>query len=104
MKYVLNTYHRNTSDQELLDDLEKVANHIGTDKVTMAQYDQKGKFHPGTIQKRFGSWNKALEKADLKVAQERNLSEKELFENIEEIWIKLGRQLLYGEIKNPLSK
>jgi hypothetical protein len=104
MKYELNTYHRNTPDQELLDDLKKVADQIGTDKVTRDQYDQKGKFHSGTLTNRFGPWNKVSEKAGLKVTQKRNLSEKELFENIEDVWIKLGRQPLYGEIKAPLSK
>lgn len=104
MKYELNTYHRNTPDQELLDDLKKVANQTGMDKITKDQYDQKGKFHSHTLEKRFGTWNKALEKAGLEVTQKHNLSEKELFQNIEDIWIKLGRQPLYGEIKNPLSK
>jgi hypothetical protein len=104
MKYELNTYHRNTPDQELLDDLKKVADQIGMDKLTKAQYDQKGNFHSHTLEKRFGTWNKALEKAGLKIVQKHNLSEKELFKNIEEVWIKLGRQPLYEEIKNPLSK
>jgi len=104
MKYKLNIYHRNTPDQELLDDLKKVADQIGMGKVTRDQYDQKGKFHSGTLFNRFGTWNKALEKAGLKITVKKNLSEKELFENIEEVWIKLGRQPLYEEIKNPLSK
>jgi len=104
MKYKLNMYHRNTPDQELLDDLKKVADQIGMDKVTRDQYDQKGKFHSGTLTNRFGTWNKALEKAGLKITVKQNLSEEELFKNIEEIWIKLGRQPLYDEIKKPLSK
>jgi len=104
MKYELNTYHRNTPDQELLDDLKKVADQIGMDKVTREQYDQQGKFHSGTFEKRFGTWNKALIKAGLKVTVKQNLSEEELFKNIEEIWIKLGRQPLYEEIKKPFSK
>src|SRR3990170_1101044 len=104
MKYKLNMYHRNTPDQELLDDLKKVADQIGMDKVTREQYDQQGKFHSGTFEKRFGTWNKALIKAGLKVTVKQNLSEEELFKNIEEIWIKLGRQPLYEEIKKPFSK
>jgi hypothetical protein len=104
MKYELNKYHRNSSDQELLDDLKKVADQIGMDKVKIDQYDQKGKFHSATLRKRFGTWNKTLEKAGLKIAVKQNISEEELFENIEEVWIKLGRQPLYKEIKYPLSK
>jgi 5-methylcytosine-specific restriction endonuclease McrA len=33
-----------------------------------------------------------------------NLSEEELFENLEEIWVKLGRQPKYTEMQKPLSK
>ena len=104
MKYELNTYHRNTPDQELLDDLKKVADQIGMDKVTRNQYDKKGKFHSGTLVTRFVTWNKALEKAGLKITVSQNLSEEELFRNIEEVWIKLGRQPFHGETKKPLSK
>ena len=104
MKYELSKYHRNSSDQELLDDLKKVADQIEMDKVKIDQYDQKGKFHSATLRKRFGTWNKTLEKAGLKIAVKQNISEEELFDNIEEVWIKLGRQPLYKEIKYPLSK
>lgn len=33
-----------------------------------------------------------------------NLPEEELFKNLEEIWIKLGRQPRYAEVQKPLSK
>lgn len=104
MKYKLNIYHRNTPDQELLDDLKKVTVQIGMGKVTKEQYNQKEKFHSGTLENRFETWNKAVKKAGLKITRKQNLSEKELFENIEEVWVKLGRQPKYDEIKKPLSK
>ncbi len=104
MKYELNTYHRNTPDQELLDDLKKVADQIGMEKITREQYDQKGEFNSGTLIKRFGTWNKTLEKAGLAVTVKQNIPEKELFDNIEAVWIALGRQPLYVEMKPPLSR
>ncbi len=52
----------------------------------------------------FGSWNKALEKAGLKIHIERDISKRKLFENIEEVWIKLGRQPFIKEMKQPFSK
>lgn len=33
-----------------------------------------------------------------------NLSDEELFENLEEVWIKIGRQPRYAEVQKPLSK
>ena len=104
MKYKLDIYHRNTPEKELLDDLKKVADQIGMDTVTIEQYEQMGKFHSATLRRRFGTWNKALEKAGLEVTRKLNLSERELFENIEDVWIKLGRQPLYAEVRKPLSK
>lgn len=104
MRFELNTYNRNTPDQELLDDLNKVASKLGSDKITRNEYDTNGKYSSGTLEKRFGSWSKALKKSGLEINVQRNISDKELFENIEAVWIKTGRQPLYDEIKQPLSK
>jgi hypothetical protein len=104
MKFELNPYNRNSTDKELLDDIKNVAIKLGSDKLTQSEYKKNGRFSPKTIATRFGSWNLALEKADLKITVKHNLSEKELFENIEEVWVKLGRQPLYDEMKQPLSK
>lgn len=103
MKYQLNPYHRNVPEQELLDDLKKVALKLGKGKVTKVEYDEHGKFSSGTFEKRFG-WTKAIESIGLKINMYRNISDEELFKNIEEVWIKLGRQPLNDEIKQPLSK
>lgn len=93
MKYELNTYHRNTPDQELLDDLKRVADKLGKDKMTIEEYNQNGgKYSSQTMADRFRSWNKAIEKAGLKMTNQQNISEIELFKNLEDVWIKLGRQ------------
>lgn len=104
MKYELNTYHRNIPEQDLLDDLRRVASKLGKSKVTMEEYSEHGKYAFGTLQKRFNGWTKALKKSGLDVNIERDISNEKLFENIEVVWITLGRQPLYSEIKQPLSK
>jgi hypothetical protein len=105
MKFKLNDYHRNAPEKELLEDLKRVATHLKKNRLTGQQYHEGGgKFSIHMIRDRFGKWNKALEKAGLKITIKPNLSEVELFENIEDIWIKLGRQPFYSEIKQPLSK
>jgi len=58
--------NRNIADKELIDDLIRVAEELGQDKVTVNQYDNSGLFSNRTIIRRFGSWLKALEKAGLK--------------------------------------
>jgi len=64
-----------------------------------------GKYSSTTFLRRFGSWFVALEKVGLqKTRTPANIPEEELFKNIEEIWIKLGRQPRYAEVSKPLSK
>lgn len=105
MEYKLNDFHYNTPDQDLLDDLKRVADKLSLSKISSRNYDNNGgKYSSGTIGVRFGSWNNALEKAGLKLVQQRNVSEKELFENIEEVWIQLGRQPVYRDMKDSLTQ
>ncbi len=57
-----------------------------------------------TYESRFGGWNNALVRAGLEINLKRNISDEELFENLENIWIKLGRQPKSNEVSRPLSK
>jgi len=106
MKFILNDYHRNISDTELLGDLQRVAKQLKQNSFTQAEYDKYGKYCYGTMHKRFGSWTKALRKADLEIKTNIGIiaTGEELFKNVEEIWIKLGRQPKYSEVQKPLSK
>ncbi len=101
--FELEEYNRNISDEKLLEDLKKVSKTLEKDSVTIAEYEQYGKYNHHTLQNRFGSWTDALEKAGLRINRKVNITEKELFKNIENVWIKLGRQPRYSEIKKPLS-
>jgi len=105
MKFELDEYHRGVTDDELIADLKRVALKSNKKSVTRDIQDEKGKFHSTTYIRRFGSWYNALEKAGLeKTRTPMNLPEEELFQNLEEIWIKLGRQPRYTEVQKPLSK
>jgi hypothetical protein len=104
MDFKLRTNARYFSDEELLDDLRKVARILGKETVEQREYPKLGKFSAKPFLNRFGSWNLALDKAGLKVVTLRNTSNQELFDNLEAIWLQLGRQPFYGEIKRPFSK
>ena len=105
MKFKLQTYNRNTSEEELISDLKRVADVLKRNTVTMSEYEENGKFHPSTLTRKFGSWFKVLEVANLEASRSKlNVSEEELFKNIESVWISLGRQPKYAEFKKPLSK
>lgn len=105
MNFQLNKYNRNTPNEELLDDIKRVAKILNKNTVTMGEYNNYGKFHPSTLQRRWKSWFKVLEKAGLNESRSKlNISNEELFENIKNVWIYLGRQPKYNEMKKPISK
>ena len=105
MKFELDEYHRGVTDEELLSELRRIATKLDKTAVSRVENVEYGKYGTTTYIRRFGSWFEALEKAGLeKTRTPANLPEEELFENLEEVWIKLGRQPKYGEIQKPLSK
>lgn len=105
MNYEFTPFHRNTPDEELLNDLREVAKQLNKKTVTIDEYNKYGQYHATTLTRRFGSWFRCLEIAELEPSRSRlNISEAELFQNLQEIWCCLGRQPRYHEIKKPLSK
>jgi len=91
-------------DEVLLTDLVRVANELNNPNITFNDYNKYGKYTAMTMGVRFGSWNKAKEKANLEVTYITNNSNEDLFQNILELWTILGRQPKYGEVISPNSK
>lgn len=104
MKFQLEPHHRDIPDEELLEDLVRVANELGKDKVTIDEYNERGRFHNTTLTRRFGSWFTALEKAGLKRTRNLNISDEELFNNLVDVWTSLGRQPKYNDLTNDVSR
>jgi hypothetical protein len=105
MEFKLEGYHRNTPDEILLKDLKNVSVKLTKNTVTIDEYNENGTFSASTLQRRFKSWFKALELAGLEPSRsEINISDAELFKNLENVWILLGRQPKYDEIKKPFSR
>lgn len=105
MKFELDNYHRNLPEGLLIEDLITVAQKLDKPSVTHEEYNLNGKYSSTTYIRRFGSWFSALEKAGLqKTRTPANIPEEDLFKNLEEIWMKLGRQPRYAEVQKPLSK
>ena len=82
------------SDEEYYRDLQRVANLINCDTVSYDAYKEYGKFSAEHIFHRFGKWNTALQKAGLKETgfSKDKITEQQCFDEIERIWILLGRQ------------
>ena len=66
MKFELNDYHRNTTDEELIDDVKNTAMRLNKQTLTAKEYSENGRFHSTTLYKRFGTWKRVLELCGLK--------------------------------------
>lgn len=105
MGYTLNNYHRNITDNELIDDLINVSKQLASNTVTIDQYNHYGTYHATTLTRRFGSWFKCLELAGLNASRSQlNISEEDLFQNLADLWNYYGRQPKYHEVRKPMSK
>jgi hypothetical protein len=92
------------SNEEILADLQRVASQLGVPTLPIRQYQVNGKFSHATVKKRFRSWNTALAAAGLAVVFVHELPDEELFDNLRQVWITLGRQPRKRELRPPLSR
>ena len=105
MPFELEVIHRNLDESELIADMQRVASKLGKESITRADQDEWGSVHSATIVRRFGGWPAALKKAGLENARiHLDVSKEQLFQNLEEVWTKLGRQPRMEETHEPLSK
>lgn len=93
------------SDEELINDVIKVAKLLNKTTITTVEYEKYGMASVWTITHRFGSWSSVLEKANLKqTGFNRDISNIDLFREIERIWIMLGKQPTTDDMKKGISK
>lgn len=93
--------------QELIDDMKRVSALLDKTTFSSHEYDLNGQYSSATFFIRFKSWNNALESAGLvpfEVPSGKRISEYDVLEEIERIWILLGRQPTTTDIKNGISK
>jgi hypothetical protein len=103
----LNSESRNfyISNEEYINNLKEVAILLKQNTITTSDYKKYGKFNDAKLSKRFGGWAKALAAAGLEpTGYQSVVSDEDLLEDIENIWITLGRQPTTTDIKAGLSK
>lgn len=90
------------SDEEYYEDLQRVASILKMKTVPYSEYKKYGKYSAENIIKRFGKWNNALERAGLESTGfcKDKITKRECFDEIERIWILLGRQPTSTDIIN----
>lgn len=102
MKFELSHDKRNITNQDLIEDLRRVASAHPNRRFTQEIYRKHGTYSEGTVINRFGTWNAGVEAAGLKIIREQNISEQKLFTALYELWVRLGRQPRYSELTKPL--
>jgi 5-methylcytosine-specific restriction endonuclease McrA len=90
MKYKLEPDNRNCPDKTLLDDLRATAARLGTGFLTKDQYDKYGRFCAATMQRRFGSWAKALASSGLRVTKRMCIPRDELPDDVKRVAAELA--------------
>lgn len=104
MDFQVKITQRNTSDDDLIKDVVLTAKKLQVNTLTITVYNEHGCFNASTLIRRFGSWSKVLEMAQLSPSRSPiNISNHELFDNFKKVWIYLGRQPRYSELHSPLS-
>lgn len=102
-EFNLNPWNRGITDLELLDDLRRVAQELGKTTLQYDEYPRYGRCASRIFETRFGSWNEALRAAGLEIGRRQDISDLELFENMERVWALIGRQPRRDEMKRPTS-
>lgn len=99
MEFKLNDYNRNTSDEEFLIDIKRVAEQLGQVTLTMDEYKGSGKFHPSTIRNRFDGWSKACELAGLDImpSQIKSVDSQEMIDDLKRVALQLGKDTVSGD-------
>lgn len=103
--YNKNVNNIDVSNDELLDDIRFVAKQLNKNTLTTSEYAEYGKHGRNYICYRFKTWENALKLAGLNETGFHHKVEKiDLLNDIERVWIKLGRQPTTTDIKNGASK
>ena len=94
-------------NEDYYDDLQQIAKQLNKDTVLYEDYKMYGKYAAEHVFSRFKTWDKALMAAGLQptgLARSR-IDEQTLFDELERIWTKLGRQPTSTDItKGNVSK
>jgi hypothetical protein len=106
MTFELQPFNRNVSDEMLLNDLIAAHSTLQSieSRLTFRTYKTVGKYSPSTITARFGTWNHAMQRAGLRLNDEKYVSVDSLFDNLRIVWIAKGRQPVYRDMNAPPSE
>jgi 5-methylcytosine-specific restriction endonuclease McrA/uncharacterized protein YbdZ (MbtH family) len=91
------------SEDDLVSALRDVAKRLNTEFVPERTFSKYTGISCHTIERRYGLWREFCEIAGFKPVYTRTDNRDTLFQNLDEVWQKLGRQPRAKEMRQPLS-
>jgi len=104
MDFKIKLHLTKVSDNELLEDLTRVASLLQKSTLSISDYEKHGQYSYDSYRNHFGTWKNALSRAGLNRFRNWGTSSEEFLENLKDVWVKLGRQPTYAEMIIPFSK
>lgn len=99
------TRTRTLDNDGLLAELRRVADVVGGNTISKADVLKHSRIDPRTFELRFGSWENAIGKAGLNIADSaKRYTDDELYTNLMETWEVLGHRPTCAEMSLPFSK
>lgn len=96
---------RRVTDQEVMGEIRRVAEHLGKDSLTVEEFNEHAKVSAGTVRTRFGTWREGLQAAGLTpVNHGRRYTDEDCFENLLAVWTHYGRPPKYQEMNRAPSE
>jgi hypothetical protein len=97
---------RMLTDEELVAELRRVADILGTRTLTREAFRRHSDgVNDAAVARRFGSWANGLRRADLELSPlGRRWTDEDYFENLLEVWTHYGRPPRYAEMNLPPSR
>jgi len=92
--------------EDCLADIRRVAKKLGKGGVTTVEYRCSGRFSPELVTRRGGPWADVMARAGLAVSPlyHKRATNEQLFENLECLWERLGRQPKRPDFVKSLSR
>lgn len=108
MKFELNEWKTQLTDEEIIADIKKTAATLGKDYISISTYKSYGKYSQTAIQVHFGTWKNALTLAGLRTernsAELKLISDEEYFDDLRRVANLINKKLFHmRNIENMAS-
>ena len=108
MKFELNEWKTQLTDEEIIADIKKTAAILGKDYISISTYKLYGKYSQTAIQAHFGTWKNALTLAGLRTernsAELKLISDEEYFDDLRRVANLINKKLFHmRNIENMAS-